>query len=88
ATATATATAAVQKENIASTCYPGGGLLGLDLAFNSVGAAGIAALRDALVASTGMVFLELRGNAADDPVLGGRGRSSSCRLLEEVGRAC
>ena len=44
------------------------GFLGLDLAHNAVGAAGITALRRALLKIPGMIFVELRGNNADHNV--------------------
>ncbi|CAM9846629.1 unnamed protein product [Pylaiella littoralis] len=49
---------------------PSGGLVGLDLALNCVGGAGIASLHQVLTtAATGMVFLELRGNTCNDAAL-------------------
>lgn len=68
------------------------GLLGLDLAHNSVGPAGIVALGQALTAAKGIIFLELRGNSdnksdIDDPLLETVDPRSSV-TLEEIGKTC
>lgn len=67
-TATASTTAhSTPLESSFPVRSPSGGLLGLDLALNSVGGAGIAALHDVLTtAATSMIFLELRGNTHND----------------------
>ncbi|CAM9572393.1 unnamed protein product [Ectocarpus sp. 8 AP-2014] len=53
----------VSGESSTTTEAPGEGLLGLDLAFNCIGRAGMAALHRALASdATSVLFLELRGN--------------------------
>lgn len=62
--------------------------LGLDLAFNAVGHAGIIALSQALTAAPGMAFLELRGNSGNDDRSLSGGLEHTSEALEQVKKTC